>query len=161
MRYAARVCAVALAFLLLPDTALAEKEAGFVSLILTSVSAERQGDEVAFTCSLRIENETGADLAVQSSFRTPFGDLELVVTDLKGKVLSQQPHSYHLSAMHKERRPVALKRGETETKLLFEIVGFPKDKTVKVRVVGTFTGSAYNRICSSETVEVSIDESRR
>jgi hypothetical protein len=161
VRSAAKACVIAFAFVLLADTALAQKEAGFASLILTSVSAERNSDEVTFTCGLKIDNETGADLAVQSSFRTPFGDLELVVTDLKGKVLSQQPHSYHLSAMHKERRPVTLKRGETETKLRFEIVGFPRDEIVKVRVVGTFPGSAYKRICSSETIEVSIDESLR
>lgn len=178
-RYPAKAWAIAFAFLLLADTAIAKEEAGFISLILKSVSAERKAvpmagrqtapmpiwryvDEVTFTCNLQVDNGTGADLVVQSSVSyTPFADLELVVTDLNGKVLSQQPHSYHLSVTLKGRTPVGLKRGETTTELRFPIDSIDsKLKTVKVRLVGTFPGSAYKRICSSDTVEVSIENSK-
>lgn len=170
--YSAKACAVAIAFLLLADTAIAQKEAGFISLIPTSVSARRYFDtvlvdggpidSVLFTCRLQVGNRTGMDLAVPSTFGTAFGDLELVVTDLKGKVLSQVPHNAHLSRTKLTPTLVPIRQGATEAELKFDVLGLGQEvKTVKVRLVGTFPGSAYKRICSSDTVQVSIDESLR
>jgi hypothetical protein len=165
--YSAKACAVTLVILLLSDVVLAQKkpaqkEPGFISLILTSVSAVRYVDYVSFECHLQINNDTGAAVTVPSRYSNPFGDLELVVTDMKGKVLSQTPYKNHRTTNYSTPRPVAIKQGETTVRLPFPVFGFDeKAKTVKARVVGVFAGSEYQRICSTDTLQISIEDSKR
>jgi hypothetical protein len=43
--------------------------------------------------------------------------------------------------------------------MVFPVPDLPRDvKMVKVRLVGTLPGSAYQRILSSETIEVNVKE---
>ena len=68
-----------------------------VSLLLQKASAERWEKEIFFRCDLALENDTGRELAVRSHFFLAFDGLELVVTALEGKVLSQPGYTFHQS----------------------------------------------------------------
>ncbi|MEI8381197.1 MAG: hypothetical protein WCJ09_13800 [Planctomycetota bacterium] len=132
-----------------------------VSLILTKASAERSGPDTKppdtlFRCEVSLDNQMGSDLVVRSNFNSAFDGLELVVTTVEGKTLAQQSHAVHQSPFA-EPRDFKLKKGVTTATIGFPIQDFPADaKVVKVRVVGTLPGSGYQRVLSTETLEVKI-----
>jgi hypothetical protein len=128
-----------------------------VSLLLTGASATRRDQDTLFKCDAVLDNATGRDLTVRSGFYSPFDGLELVVTTKEGKVLAQQPYIHHQSPFTPEGREFPVKQGNTKQTLVFPIQDFPGDiKTLKVRLVGTLPGSTYQRIVSSETLEIPV-----
>lgn len=132
-----------------------------VSLILTKASAERSGPDTVpshtlFRCEVRLDNHTGDDLVVRSKFNSAFDGLELVVTNVQGRTLAQQPYIMHQSPFT-ESREFKLKKGVTTATIGCPIQDFPADvEVVKVRAVGTLPGSSYPRILSTETLEIKI-----
>src|SRR5262245_54273886 len=66
-----------------------------VSLVLTAVSAERYNSETVFRCEVILDNSTGRELRVLTTFGSVFDGLELVVTNKVGKTLVRQPYTYH------------------------------------------------------------------
>jgi hypothetical protein len=141
----------------------ADEPMGAVSLILTKASATRDGKEVLFQCEARLDNATGKELTARSSFTgVLFDGLELVVTDTQGKVLHQQPYTFHQSPFALPGNSAALKKGSTKRALVFPIQGLADDvNVVKVRLVGTLPGSDYRRLLSSETLQVQITATAR
>jgi hypothetical protein len=136
----------------------AEKPMPAVSLILSKASAERGEHYTLFRCEAVLDNATGKDLSVRSNFSSVFDGLELVVTTREGKTLAQEPYIFHQSPFSMGR-DFPLKQGATKQTLGFPITDLPADvKSLKVRLVGTLPGSAYSRILSSETLEVSVKE---
>jgi hypothetical protein len=128
-----------------------------VSLLLGKVSAERTTHDVLFRCEAMLLN-AGKELTVRSNFHSVFDGLELVVTTADGTVLAQRGYTWHQSPFALDR-PFPLKAGRTEEKLHIPvpIEDLPRDaKAFKVRLVGTLPGSGYERVLSSETVEVQV-----
>jgi hypothetical protein len=140
-----------------PACAAAEKPG--VSLLLSKASAERQQGDVLFQCEAVLDNDTGDPLKVKSNFSSVFDGLELIVTDKDGKTLAQQGYTWHQSPFSSSGRDFVLKKGATSAKIVFPIGGLPNDsKVVKVRLVGMLPGSAYNRILSTETLEIKVKD---
>jgi hypothetical protein len=133
-----------------------------VSLILSKASAAKSGQDILFRCEVILENEMGRDLSVRSNFSSACDGLELIVTDKKGKTLIQRPYIYHQSPFGSDphgARKFAVKEGATEARLVFPISELPANpKVVKVRLVGTLPGSGYERILSTDTIEVQIKD---
>ena len=130
-----------------------------VSLLLNKVAAERQEKDIHFRCEVTLDNGTDRDLAVRSNFSSAFDGLEVVVTDPKGKVLVQRGYTFHQSPFAPPGRVFPLKKGQTAGTLVFPIHDLPADvRALKVRLVGTLPGSGYERILSSETLEVEVKE---
>ncbi|GMV78856.1 MAG: hypothetical protein AMXMBFR7_00400 [Planctomycetota bacterium] len=128
-----------------------------VSLLLHKVAAERLEKDIHFRCEVTLDNGTGRDLAVRSNFSSVFDGLEVVVTDPKGKVLVQRGYTIHQSPFAPPGRVFPLKQGQTAGTLVFPIHDLPADaRTLKVRLVGTLPGSGFERILSSETLEVTV-----
>ena len=149
------VPAVALLFAACP-AAIGQEQKPTVSLLLSRASAERWERAIFFRCAAVLDNGSGKDLTVRSNFSSAFDGLELVVTTADGKVLAQQGYTYHQSPYALGRK-FTLKPGRTEEELRFPVGGLPGDvKTFKVRLVGTLPGGEYQRILSSETVEVKV-----
>jgi hypothetical protein len=143
--------------LLMDCVALADEPKPAVSLILAKASAERRSQDVLFQCDISLENATGRELSVRSNFNSAFDGVELVVTDLNGKTLAQQPYPFHQSPFSPPGRDFPLKQGVTAGTLVFPIHDLPGDaKEVKVRLVGMLPGSSYHRILSTETLKVPI-----
>jgi hypothetical protein len=129
-----------------------------VALVLRKATAERREQDTLFRCETVLDNSTGKDLAVRSSFSSAFDGLELVVTTTEGKLLAQQPYTYHQSPFS-EGRDFPLKQGATPGALVFPIRDLPRDaKAFRVRLVGTLPGSGYGRILSTETIEVKVKD---
>jgi hypothetical protein len=137
--------------------AFAEEPKPMVSLLLTGASATRRDTDTLFRCDAVLDNAMGRDLTVRSTFSSPFDGLELVVTTKEGKVLAQQPYIHHQSPYAPPGREFPVKQGNTKQTLVFPIQDLPGDiKTLKVRLVGTLPGSTYQRIVSSETLEIPV-----
>jgi hypothetical protein len=128
-----------------------------VSLLLGKASAERTAHDVLFRCEAALLN-AGKELTVRSNFSSAFDGLELVVTAADGTVLAQRGYTWHQSPVA-PGRSFPLKSGRTEERLHIPvpIKDLPRDaKAFKVRLVGTLPGSGYERVLSSETVEVPV-----
>ena len=130
-----------------------------VSLLLQKGSAERWEQEILFRCEVALDNATGHELSVRSTFSSVFDGLEIVVTTPAGKVLAQRGYILHQAPYAASGRVFPLKEGKTTGTLVFPIRGLPKDfRALKVRLVGTLPGSNYQRILSSETLEVEVKD---
>jgi hypothetical protein len=128
-----------------------------VTLRLTNAEAERGPKYILFHCYLELDNETGHELKVRSNFSSAFDGLELVITDRDGKVLAQQSQMRHKSPANLKARDFPLKTGRTKEDVVFPIDDLPVEaKAFKVRLVGTLLGSGYDRILSTETMEVEV-----
>ena len=138
--------------------AVGQPDKPVVSLLLFKASAERSGRDVLFRCEAALDNAAGKDLTVQSNFFSVFDGVELVVTAPDGKVLAQQPYTFHQSP-YTLGQTFTLKQGRTEQALKFPVpaADLPRDvKAVKVRLMGTLPGSDYRRILSSDTLEIEV-----
>ena len=153
------VLTLALSFAPVGSIFSADEPEPTVSLILSKVSAERSKPDTLFRCEVRLDNTTGKDLSVRSNFSSVFDGLELVVTNQAGKTLARQPYIWHQAPYAPPGREFTLKKGATTGTLVFPLRVVPGDpKGVKVRLVGTLPGSAFQRILSTETIEVKIKE---
>lgn len=133
-----------------------------VSVLLREVAAERSEHVIHFQCEVKLENGTGRDLNVRSNFHSAFDGFEIVVTDLEGRVLVQREYTFHQSPFTPLSREFALKQGLTAATLIFPIENLPEnDQSFKVRLVGTLPGSGYERILSSETLNVEVKQPPR
>jgi hypothetical protein len=138
--------------------AVGQDDRPVVSLLLTKASAEFVEQDTLFKCTAILENVAGKELTVRTNFFSVFDGLELVVTAPDGKVLAQKAYVWHQSPYELGRK-LALKPGRTEGELRFPISAkdLSRDlKAVKVRLVGTLPGSEYERLLSTETLEVRI-----
>jgi hypothetical protein len=139
-----------------------EKPSGYVSMILSSASFAPEGSRSQMRCKVTLVNDTGKDLIVDSYFHGPsvYDSMELVITGKNGIVQRQQLYGYHKDPTFSNTpKNVTLARGATESLIsfpLFDAESLPR--IVKVRLVGTLPGSGYFRICSSETVEVVVND---
>jgi hypothetical protein len=104
---------------------LADEPKPAVSLLLSEASAERREQDALFRCEATLENATGKDLTVRSSFFSVFDGLELVVTTREGKTLAQQPYTFHQSPFAAHEREFTLKKGGTAATLVFPIGELP------------------------------------
>ena len=133
-----------------------EKNPG-VSLMLSKVAALRDSKGTVFHCQVTIDNHTGKEIAVTSNFFSVFDGLELVVTNIDGKVLKQQPYTSHQSPFASDGREFVLKRGKTKKSIVFPVRSFGMvGQSLKVRLVGTLPGSSYKRILSTDTIKTVI-----
>jgi hypothetical protein len=128
-------------------------------MILSSASLGPEGSGFEISCTVTLINDTGADLVVHSGCAVPtiYDSIELVVTDCNGIVQVQMPFSYHKSPRVNTYGEATLPRGATTGVVSFpfrEANSFPKD--IRVRLVGTLPDSGYSKICSSETVKVTV-----
>jgi hypothetical protein len=130
-----------------------------VSLLLRKASAEQWDHDIHFRCEVALDNSTGRELAVRSNFSSVFDGLEVVVTTPEGKVIAQQRYSSHQSPCTQDGRIFPLKQGKTAGTLVFPIRSLPGDRrALKVRLVGTLPGSSFERILSSETIELEVKD---
>jgi len=133
-----------------------EKNPG-VSLMLSKVAARRDSQVTDFHCQVTIDNRTGKEIAVTSSFFSVFDGLELVVTNIDGKVLKQQSYTFHQSPFTPDGRKFILKRGKTKKSIVFPVTSFGMvGQSLKVRLVGTLPESSYKRILSTDTIKTVI-----
>ena len=88
------------------------KPGGYLSLILSGASAERDSDIVTFHCDVVLENSTGSEIQVVSHFGAQLDGIDLVVTDDEGRILAQQPFTYHQSPIYREATRVAIEEGQ-------------------------------------------------
>ena len=130
-----------------------------VSLILSKAACKRLTNYMLFICEARLDNASGKDLTVRSNFYSAFDGLELVVTDKHGKILAQQSYLMHQSPYSFEPREFKVKQGITSDELRFPIPNLQKQaREFRVRLVGTLLRSSYQRILSTETIEVKVTE---
>jgi hypothetical protein len=128
-----------------------------VSLLLPKTTADRGEKDILFHCEVTLDNALRQDTAVRTNFSSVFDGLELVVTTTEGKVLAQQAYTFHQSPFAPPGRTFTLKQGKTTKTIVFPVSGIPAEiRTVKVRLVGTLPGSAFDRILSSETLTVEV-----
>src|SRR5262245_13867021 len=92
-----------------------------VSLLLPKASAEQNELDTLFRCEVVLDNATGKDLTVRSQFSSAFDGLELVVTTAEGKMLAQQPYTFHQAPFAPPERDFILKQGKTAATLKFPI----------------------------------------
>lgn len=154
---------LALTSLPIMEAATSADETPRVSLYLTHVSAHETQHGTRFRCKVKIVNDTGKRLSVTSNFHSVFDGLELVVTDVDGKLLRQRPYTFHQSPFTSDGREIPLARGKTEADIVFPISNFGMvGQPLKIRLVGTLPGSSYSKILSTETsrVDISKQESR-
>jgi hypothetical protein len=145
--------------LMLVNTSLADRQDPGVSLILSKVSADVRGQESVFRCEVILDNDTEKRLTVISNFHSAFDGLDLVVTNIHGKVLAQQPYTFHQSPFTRNGTKYFLKRGETKTTLVFPLNSFGVvGQAIKVRLVGRLPGSSYPRILSTDTMQIVISK---
>ena len=155
--------ALGLSLLLMPgvSTRADEKNPG-VSLMLSKVAARRDSKGTDFHCQVTIDNHTGKEIAVTSNFFSVFDGLELVVTNIDGKVLKQQPYTFHQSPFTPNGREFILKRGKTKKSIVFPVTSFGMvGQSLKVRLVGTLPGSSYKRILSTATMGLTVTGSAK
>jgi hypothetical protein len=142
------------------DGEKSEKPSGYVSMVLSSASFAPEGSHFQMLCKVTLVNDTGKDLIVESGYDGPsiHDSIELVITNKNGIVQHQQGYGYDKNPKFSNTpNKVTLARGATESLIsfsLFDVESLPN--IVKVRLVGTLPGSGYSRICSSETVEVTV-----
>jgi hypothetical protein len=135
----------------------AEDPQPLVHLLISKVTAETSGRATVVTCEAIIDNASGSDLNVRSSFISAFDGLEIVVTNSEGKVLEQRLRTEHLAVNRLRGKDFPLKQGKTVEELRFPLYNLPEDtRSLRVRLVGTLPGSSYKRILSSETLTVEI-----
>ena len=133
-----------------------EKNPG-VSLMLSKVAARRDSKGTDFHCQVTVDNHTGKEIAVTSNFFSVFDGLELVVTNIDGKVLKQQAYTSHQSPSTLDGREFILKRGTTKKSIVFPMTSFGiVGQSLKIRLVGTLPGSSYKRILSTATIRTVI-----
>jgi RNA polymerase sigma factor (sigma-70 family) len=136
----------------------ARKEEAKVILTLESASATPWGKDVLFECRATLENRTGKELKVRSSFFSVFDGTWLVIQDEKGKELKRQSYVFHqspFSVANEHRLPV----GKTTKTIAFPVGQLPKGQTrFKVQLAGTLPGSGYERALSSKVLEVQVKE---
>jgi hypothetical protein len=149
--------ALCLSVLLSGALTYANDDKAGVSLMLSNVSAERDPQDTLFHCEVTIDNHTGKEITVTSNFHSAFDGLELVVTNVHGKVLKQQPYTSHQSPFASDGREFVLKRGKTKKSIVFPVRSFGMvGQSLKVRLVGTLPGSSYKRILSTDTIKTVI-----
>jgi hypothetical protein len=140
-----------------PQSALPPNDGGYLSLILSHTSAERDNGLVTFRCSVELENATGKEIKVISNFGAELDGIDLVVTNEKGQILVQQTYTYHQSPIYAGGKTVVIKKGKSSLSILFPIRGLdPEIKAARVRLVGRLSKSTYKHICSSETIAVVV-----
>ena len=151
------LCSVVSMLMLCPSFVSADEGGGYLSMNLTSVSAERMKGDILFRCDVDLENATGSDIRVISNFATEFDGIDIVVTNKKGRILAQQPYVYHQSPFSPDGQAVVIKKGKSSSSLAFPIDGIDaKAKTLRVRLVGALNRSSYPNVCSTETVKVDV-----
>src|SRR5262249_41756000 len=140
-----------------------KREEPKVKLTLLKASAQRliddevvdgqRAEQFFIRCQAVLENATGSKLKVRTNFRTVFSGVEVVVTDLRGKVLVRRGCTDHQSPRDFDEE-IPLKVGKTKEELRFlELKPLPKGvKKVKVRLEGTLPGSQFKGKLSSNTV---------
>lgn len=134
-----------------------EKPSGYVSMALSSASFLPKG--AWLECKVTLINDTGAELVGESEFANPsmHYSLELVITDKNGIVQLQKRYADSRSPQFLPAREVTLPRGETTYTLRFPIYAVELlPSTIKVRLVGVLHATNYSRICSTETIELSV-----
>ena len=130
-----------------------------VTLKLTSATVERLSNNLLFICDAVIDNRTGAELAVKSSFYSAFDGLELVIMDEKGHKLAQQSYLQHQSLFSLTPRKFPLKEGQNRQELRFPVAGLPRDRReYRVLLVGRLPGSNYAKTLCSDQVTVKVKQ---
>ena len=130
-----------------------------VSLLVSKVTAKQYARDVIVHCEATLDNATGSDLSVRSSFFSAFDGLEIVVTNRDGKLLTQVSYLEHQALFNFDGRDFPLKQGKTVKKLTFVLNRLSEEtRAVRVRLVGTLPGSNYKRLLSSETLAVEIEK---
>lgn len=138
---------------------IARDPAGFVSIVLDKVSAERS-DELFCSLSfcVHIDNDTGSEIKFQSVDGSTLDGLEVLVTDCEGKVLVQQSLTAHLSPVSPEGKTSTIPRGKSTSTIDVPVFGISERvQRINVRLVGSLWKSTYRRLCSTETVPVPIE----
>ena len=108
---------------------------------------------VIFACDVVLENDTGEDLTVLSSFFSAFDGLSLVLLR-DGKKVSEQSYLAHQSPMA-EQQPYLLRKGKNEADLRFPIGPIAEDwAKLQVRLVGDLPGSRFGEKLESNVVNV-------
>jgi hypothetical protein len=132
-----------------------------VEIALANVSAQSGDGEILFRCEAVISNNTGGELTVKSRFYSAFDGLSVAVFDRDGKKLCKQSYLDHQSPTAEERT-FPLKQGENRKSLGFPIRDLPRNvETVRVLLVGTLPGSAYQGVVLlSDLVEVTVKAAR-
>src|SRR5262249_39232984 len=113
------VAVVGVLFLWVGDAAPASapQKAGKVTLILVSATAERKANgDVWLNCEVVLDNQTGRDLFVESSFFSAFDGLTVVASDKNGRRLVRQGSTWHQSPNYPSQKFV-LPKGKNEREM--------------------------------------------
>jgi hypothetical protein len=134
----------------------AAEPTGAVHLHLSKASAERlESGELLFKCDAVLDNDTGKELKIKSSYYSAFDGLDLVIFNEEGKKLRQQSYLYHQS-FFTLNRTFPLSTGKNSKTLVFPIRDLSKNtKNVRVLLLGTLPGSEYSFVVCSDMVTVS------
>lgn len=114
------------------------------------------GETVYFDCEVVLDNKTGREVKVRSSFTSAYDGLILVVRDEKGKEIHRQGLSHHQSPFAPPGRLFPLQAGENQAKLRFPIKLPAGVKAVRVMLVGTLPDSGYDELLLTDVVPVTI-----
>ena len=118
-----------------------------VSLLLHKVAAERWEQEILFRCEVALDNATGGDVTVRSTFHSAFDGLEIVVTTPDGKVLAQQRYTAHQSPYTPAGRAFVLKQGNTTIAFVtIDCIGFMYDELQRIREELAATGTKISYV---------------
>ena len=131
-----------------------------VTLSMSRVTAERLDKDLLFICEAVIDNATGAELIVKSSYYSAFDGLELVVIDEKGRKLAQQSYLYHQSLYSLTPRSFPVKVGKNRRELRFPVSGLPQNRReYRVLLVGTLPESEHGGTLCSDLVTAAVKRS--
>src|SRR5207237_2272942 len=106
-------------------------------LTLAKATAQRfDGGQVIVICEVVLDNRTGRELKVRSTFSSAFDGQALYVRDDKGKLLLRRPYIWHQAPFAPPGREFPLKPGENKAELRFP-VDLPADvKAIRVSLAG-------------------------
>jgi hypothetical protein len=138
-----------------PQCAMPDEPKGYLSLILSGVSAERHHEYVIFNCEVVLQNTTANEIQVISNFGSQVDGIEIVVTNDDGQILVQQPLTYHQDPVYREGKAVAIKKGKSSVTLSIPVYGIDAEfGALNVRLAGQLSRSSYRHVCSTDTKKV-------
>jgi len=131
-----------------------------VELTLTAVEAFPNGRDTLFVLGVEVDNRTGREQKVRSSFTSALDALVLVVRDETGKELGRQSVSAHKSPFSIDGRLFPLAAGKTRHELRVSIELPAGGRAVRVSLHGTLPGSGIDDLLLTDVRPVTVRPAR-
>jgi hypothetical protein len=124
---------------------------------VTEAEGELKGQKVRYvtlSCDAVIDNQTGDDLTVHSSFYSAFDGLSVQILR-DGKKVGEQHYTLHQSPFSPNPRPFVLMKGKNNRDMRIPFRLPPEDwAKLEARLVGELPGSTFTGRLESKAVQI-------